>query len=116
MDSPVEGDGFELSRFPLGWASASGPNPFIFLPVPALGNHPFASGGPRVRIQFPRAVSQVRTAIGPPEFPVAPRKQAQAPSSTGDRGFESTSLQRRVGRTSDLSGSPAQKGMYRRPD
>ena len=34
---------------------------------------------PEVRIQFPRAVSQVRTAIGPPEFP----KQAQAPSSTG---------------------------------
>jgi hypothetical protein len=39
--------------------------------------------GPRVRILFPQAVSQVRTAIGPPELPVAQRKQAQAPSSTG---------------------------------
>src|SRR5260370_7124408 len=39
-------------------------------------------GGPRVRIRLPPAVSQVRTAIGPPELPVAPPKQAQPPSST----------------------------------
>src|SRR3984893_18112002 len=41
------------------------------------------TGGPKVRIHFPPAVSQVRTAIGPPELPVAPPKQAQALSSTG---------------------------------
>ena len=28
-----------------------------------------------VRIHLPPAVNQVRTAIGPPEFPLAPRKQ-----------------------------------------
>jgi hypothetical protein len=39
--------------------------------------------GPMVRIHLPPAVSQVRTVIGPPELPVAPPKQAQAPSSTG---------------------------------
>src|SRR5580693_6373905 len=36
-----------------------------------------------VRIHLPPAGSQVRTAIGPPELPVAPPKQAQAPFSTG---------------------------------
>jgi len=33
-------------------------------------------GGRRVRIRLPPAGSQVRTAIRPPELPVAPRKQA----------------------------------------
>src|ERR1700726_697457 len=41
------------------------------------------AGGPKVRIHLPPPVSQVRTAIRPPELPVAPPKQAQEPSSTG---------------------------------
>ena len=36
-----------------------------------------------VRIHLPPAGSQVRTAIDPPELPVAPRKQAQAPAASG---------------------------------
>jgi hypothetical protein len=62
----------------------------------------FLHRGPRVRIRLPPAVSQVRTAIGPPELPSAPRKQSRRRPPQGDRGFESTSLQQPV----CLSGEP----------
>src|SRR5260370_524483 len=42
--------------------------------------------GPMVRIHLPPAVSQVRTAIGPPELPSAPRKQSRRRPPQGTEG------------------------------
>ena len=57
--------------------------PLFGMRVPRSSGVPVVGEGPMVRIRLPPAVSQVRTAIGPPELSVAPRKQAQAPSPTG---------------------------------
>jgi hypothetical protein len=60
----------------------------------------------KVRLHLPPAVSQVRTAIGPPEVPVAPRKQAQAPSSTGGPRVRIPAPSSPIVRNSGPLGSP----------
>jgi hypothetical protein len=81
----------------------------LVVPRPSLRQHPlvpFARAGPRVRIRFAPAESPLRTSFLAREDAGRSETEARFPHIllTGDRGFESISLQRGVSCEPDFSG------------